>query len=419
MNKTLGLYAQEQASFRDRLFLTVAARTDQNSAFGTKFQRVFYPKASVSWIISDESFFPHFDWLNQLRLRSAYGASGVQPGGTVAFQTFNARDREHRDDAGATGRHRHAGPPRRTRSATRTSSRSARRRSEAASRRACSTTALHFDFTYYNKKTHDALISQPIAASSGASTLSVRQEPRLGLEHRHRSSTLNTTLIDRRALGWDITVAASHNSNKILSLGIDASGQAAPDDRHRHDARLGRRCRSTAFFARPFTFADANGDGIITPNEVTVSPNFVYIGYSLPRDIVSITNGFDLFNRKLRITALTDYKGGFILYNQSGQFYSPNFPTWYSRQPQVARRCATRRARVANSSAKNPSTVDSGYLENGQFWKLREVSAALTLPNVGRQQDPRARRAARLLGAQPPHVDEVHRHGSGSELQHR
>ena len=73
---------QEQASFRDRLFLTVAARTDQNSAFGTKFQRVVYPKASVSWIISDESFFPQFDWLNQFRLRSAYGASGVQPGGT-------------------------------------------------------------------------------------------------------------------------------------------------------------------------------------------------------------------------------------------------------------------------------------------------------------------------------------------------
>src|SRR6185312_8993987 len=31
VNKTLGLYAQEQVSLRDRMFLTVAARTDQNS----------------------------------------------------------------------------------------------------------------------------------------------------------------------------------------------------------------------------------------------------------------------------------------------------------------------------------------------------------------------------------------------------
>src|SRR6185503_9160169 len=38
-NKTLGLYVQEQAGLRDRLFITAAIRTDQNSAFGTKFER--------------------------------------------------------------------------------------------------------------------------------------------------------------------------------------------------------------------------------------------------------------------------------------------------------------------------------------------------------------------------------------------
>ena len=52
--KTLGVYLQEQAGFRDRMFLTVAARTDQNSAFGTNFQRILYPKASLSWLMSDE-----------------------------------------------------------------------------------------------------------------------------------------------------------------------------------------------------------------------------------------------------------------------------------------------------------------------------------------------------------------------------
>ena len=36
---------------------------------------------------------------------------------------------------------------------------------------------------------------------------------------------------------------------------------------------------------------------------------------------------------------------------------------------------------VANSSAKNPSTP-IGFFDNGATWKLREVSAALTLPNM-------------------------------------
>src|SRR6185503_1106294 len=88
--KTLGYYVQEQAALNDRLFVTVAARSDQNSAFGTKFQKVLYPKISGSWIVSDESFFPHYDWLNSFRLRSAYGANGVQPLPTAALQTFTA-----------------------------------------------------------------------------------------------------------------------------------------------------------------------------------------------------------------------------------------------------------------------------------------------------------------------------------------
>ena len=42
----------------------------------------------------------------------------------------------------------------------------ARRRSRPASRHRCSTIALHFEFTYYNKKTKDALISDPLAPSA-------------------------------------------------------------------------------------------------------------------------------------------------------------------------------------------------------------------------------------------------------------
>ena len=70
------------------MFLTAAVRSDQNSAFGTNFQRVFYPKVSLSWIISDEAFFPKWSFVNQFRLRSAYGQSGVQPGATDALRTF-------------------------------------------------------------------------------------------------------------------------------------------------------------------------------------------------------------------------------------------------------------------------------------------------------------------------------------------
>ena len=165
--KTLGLYAQEQASFRDRLFVTVAARTDQNSAFGTDFQRVVYPKIAGSWIISDESFFPKYSWLNSFRLRSSFGASGVQPGRTSGARALPAERRRRRRttvDAGSDDTpgliasnpgNAELKPERST-------------EIEAGFETQVLNNRLHFDYTYYNKKTKDALINVPIAGSAGA-----------------------------------------------------------------------------------------------------------------------------------------------------------------------------------------------------------------------------------------------------------
>ena len=399
VNKTVGLYAQEQAAFRDRVFLTVAARTDQNSSFGTQFQRVVYPKASISWLISDESFFPHYDWLNNFRLRGAYGASGVQPGGTVALQTFGASTSNIASVAGSTINA--ADTPGLIANALGNAALKPERAAEfeGGFETSLLTNRVHLDLTYYNKRTHDALISLPIAASSGTPALSVLKN--LGsIANSGLELTVNSTIIDRRALGWDITVAASHNSNKILSIGTDLSGKALPTI-GTGTTRDSVGASVNGFFARPFTFADSNKDGIITPNEVVVNPNFQYVGYSQPRDIVSITNGLDLFSRHLRLTVLTDYKGGYSLNNSSGQFYSQNFATWYSENLKSTS-LADQARTVANSSAKNPSTV-MGYLENGQFWKLREVSAALTLPNAFAQRL-RARDAQLVFSARNLHT---------------
>src|SRR4029079_15076469 len=88
--KTLGYYLQGQIGLRDRVFLTVAGRQDQNSTFGAKSQHITYPKASLSWLLSDEPFFPPYNWVSSLRLRTAFGANGVQPQATAALQTFRA-----------------------------------------------------------------------------------------------------------------------------------------------------------------------------------------------------------------------------------------------------------------------------------------------------------------------------------------
>jgi TonB-linked SusC/RagA family outer membrane protein len=75
----LGIFAQEQLGFRDWLYLTLGGRFDKNSAFGRDAGAAFYPKASVSAVLSD---LPSWTvaWLPTFRLRAAYGESGLQPG---------------------------------------------------------------------------------------------------------------------------------------------------------------------------------------------------------------------------------------------------------------------------------------------------------------------------------------------------
>ena len=72
----------------ERLFVTLGARLDGNSAFGDDFGLQFYPKAGLSWVVSDYGFW-NIDAVDELRLRAAIGSSGLQPGAFDAQRTWN------------------------------------------------------------------------------------------------------------------------------------------------------------------------------------------------------------------------------------------------------------------------------------------------------------------------------------------
>ncbi len=89
-NTTLGVFAQEQIGFKEFLYGTVGARLDANSAFGSEFNAVLYPKASLSFIPSDAPFWAEGDLLSSMVLKAAIGQSGLQPGAFDALTTFTS-----------------------------------------------------------------------------------------------------------------------------------------------------------------------------------------------------------------------------------------------------------------------------------------------------------------------------------------
>ena len=82
-----GFFFQNVFDISNRYFITVGTRVDGNSAFGRDFGLQVYPKASASWVMSDEDFW-NADW-GSLKLRAAYGQSGRAPAAFDAVRTWD------------------------------------------------------------------------------------------------------------------------------------------------------------------------------------------------------------------------------------------------------------------------------------------------------------------------------------------
>jgi len=405
--KTLGYYIQEQASLRDRLFLTLAARQDQNSAFGSNFQHITYPKVSASYVISDEDFFPKFSWLDNLRLRTAYGENGVQPGATSGLTTFQANTQSIAKVDANTGTDTPGLAANNPGNANLKPETSAEFESgfetDVLSRR------LHFSYTFYNKKTHDALINVPIPASVGASVTSLIQNVGSTQNCGHEVEA-NAQLYSSRMVAWDVTVAGSHNSNKWVDLGLDATtgkervigAGATTEQRQGHPLN--------EQWYKPYRWVDQNGDGIIqactkagacaaNQVELFVDSARVGTGYNTARDLFSIQNGLDLFDHKFRVNLSFDYKGGGNIQDGTNNFDCPNnvplsCPETQDRTTSLAKQAravaATYGYIIGDTVAgvvKNTSVQKSngGYFMSQQFWKFREASVVYQLPDIARR----------------------------------
>jgi TonB-linked SusC/RagA family outer membrane protein len=377
-SRTLGGYLEQRLAFNDRLFITGGLRSDRNSAFGADFGTVFYPKLSASWVVSDEPFFPPMGFLGQLRLRAAYGASGVQPGTTdaVLYYTGQAVLGESGEAAGvvftALG-NRNLRPERSTELEVGVDGRFWDDR-------------INTELTFYNKTSRDALVERTLAPSLGTG-LTERFENLGEVRNRGVEALVSAQLVRGRRFGWDATFNATTNANRLVSLGGVPDIVLSSTLRHVQGYSL------NGWWSRPLLgYEDKDGDGIIeysdnaALSEITVGDTEVFLGHSSPRREFSLVNGFDL-GRSVRLSGMVDYKGGHKIYNNSERIrcasrnncqglVDPNAPLF-----EQARTVAVR---------QHPSRTVAGYIEDGDFIRFRELSLSFTAPE---------RLSSRLLGS--------------------
>lgn len=359
--RTFGFYGRQQFGFNDRLFFTASVRADANSNWGGNVDYAVYPQFEGSWVINEENFFPQTDWLNTLRLRAAWGQSGLAPQFRTAQRFYTpAAVRVEGSDVvgftfGGTG-NKNLEPEVIT-------------ETELGFDVSTLQGRLGLEFTYFSRSMDDAIVARRIAPSVGVTQTRVEN---IGeLSSKGTEWLLSAQLLDRENFAWDATVTFTTLSQKVERLreGVDPIifGLGSNTQRHQPGYWPG------GYWAKPYTFADANGDGIIQPDEITYGDEDVFVGTPFPRREAGINTNMTLFGW-VRLGAQLDYRGGHKLYNSTEEFRcgfgicrginDPNAPLWEQ----------------ARAIAVNEDGTVYGYMEDADFVRLRELSLTLTAP---------------------------------------
>jgi len=357
---TVGAFIEQQVGFNEKLFVTAAVRTDRGSSFGSSFKSVFYPKLSTSWLISNEDFFNKSDkdWINSLRLRAAWGASGVQPGTNDALRFFNPIAATVNGVSvtgvtiGGVG------------NANLKPERSVELEFGADVKLLSNRVSL--DFTYFNKQTEDALIFRTLPPSLGVGA--GRFENLGSVKNTGFEITLNTRIIEKDNFYFDLDFVGAFIDNKLTKLGEGIQPVIFNGvQRQAEGYPLG------GYWDEEYTFNDANGDGFISQSEVQVGET-VYLGTPFATTDISFSPTLSFFSDALVLKGLLNYKGGQKLYNNTGAWRNGNSNTQELNDPNAS---LTGQARAVASKFLG---TNAGYIEDASFWRLREISLTYNFP---------------------------------------
>lgn len=290
-----------------KYLFTLTVRTDGFSGFGEDYKYGTFPSASAAWVLSQENFFQNnLKFINNLKLRGSYGASGNRTIGRYAtlarlnsgFGYVNG-DKEPVYTQGIS--------------------------TLANSNLKWETTiglniGLDYSFfnsrvsgsiDYYNTNTKDLLYNVDIPGITSFGKI----PDNLGKLHNDGLEiALSTRNIETKNFKWSTDINFSRNRNELRELlGFDNDGDGVEDDLLSEKLFIGESLGMIYDYQTngelwqldddipntadvgSFKITDTNGDGKITPEDRVI------IGNNLPSFRLSINNSFKFKNWSLSV----------------------------------------------------------------------------------------------------------------------
>lgn len=362
-------FARANLKLSDKYLIGLSGRIDGSSKFGQENRYGFFPSASVGWIISEESFLSESSLLSFLKFRASYGLTGNAPlANNAHLGTWTGAN--YTTTSGLT---------------------IATLPSPDLKWENTAQTNIGIDFglfndrltgqlDYYVKNTTDLLLSRPLPAISGYTSIfeNVGEMENKGIEVVLNSQNLIG------AIRWNTSFNIAFNKNKITRLNSDADIIAGSGVNR---ARLGEPIG--VFITRRYAGVDpANGDALYddgeggTTNDYNDAPDVV-VGNPNPDFYGGLNNnlsykGFDL-------GVFFQFVSGNDIYNTAGEYQSNNASGFVDNQTKDQMRRWRKpgditdvpRAELVGSIGVESS---SRYLSDGSYVRLKTVTLGYNLP---------------------------------------
>jgi len=380
---TFGWYVDPSVG-NNRFSFSAGLRLDGGSSYGAGvkgFSLPKFPKLGFSYQLSDEPWFPFKDAVQSLRVRVAYGKASRQQGPKDRLRLYTLPGQVFADSQFGTGvlletlGNTEVRPERST-------------EFEGGFDADLLDNRLTVNLTGYRKTTDDALLPFPVAPSVYGSNVSIIKNigvtRNTGLE-----LTVGAQVVRSGPVTWGTQLSVTQRRDLVVSLGPDvvpfySAGRSATGG-----IRVAPGYPLFGRWSRPILgYADADGDGVLTPSEIQLGDTAVYVGSTIPNYEAVFSTTVSLWHGAVTVNAIFDRQGGLAQRNEVARRLAI-----FSRGQQDPAASLAEQLAVANVDASvsmSMGNTDYNWIQTVSTTRFNSVAVQYRVPAV----------VARRFGAQ-------------------
>lgn len=390
-------FARMNYGYDDRYLLTATVRRDGSSRFGPDKRYGVFPSASLAWRVSQENFLKNSTTLNDLKFRVSYGLTGNQNIGNFEFITRAASTPYVFGNSVVVGN-----------SASNIGNPSlqweANKQLDIGVDFALFKSRISGTIDYYDKKSEDLLIQNPIPLTAG-----VPNPPIVNIGSV-RNSGVEFAIFTRNLTGkfkWSTDFNISYNENEVLDIGSNSAGEpleipgqniplsnvptnltvagrpVGAFNMYIFDGmwQLGEEAEAATWFnAVPGDpkYKDLNNNGLLDAGDRA------FVGNPHPKFIGGMDNTFSYKN--LSLSVFMNFATGNKLYNTARNLFSRGVPFvqnfaeaadfWTPDNPSAT----SPRPSQGGTTTTLATLASTRFLEDASFLRVKNVALTYDLP---------------------------------------